>query len=296
MSSGKGGNLAPVRVNVRVINPKMTGFRHGPLAGRGGGASISYQKLPPPRPPPLKSQNFLDTSSCMPIFGTSTFSSYSSFTIHSSSLKEVVGEKLEAEAGEEDEHGGWSIIFVAEMLLESGGILLFSVLNLLLLVLPASELLLQCAGRHGPLAGRGGGASISYQKLPPPRPPPLKSRNFLDTSSCMPIFGTSTFSSYSSFTIHSSSLKEVVGEKLEAEAGEEDEHGGWSIIFVAEMLLESGASASSFFPTTSFKEEECEVNEEEYEENVLVPNMGMHEDVLRNFRGLSGGGRGGGSL
>nr|GEZ43770.1 probable WRKY transcription factor 27 [Tanacetum cinerariifolium] len=58
----------------------------------------------------------------------------------------------------------------------------------------------------------------------------------------------------------------------------------------------SPASASSFFPTTSFKEEECEVNEEEYEENVLVPNMGMHEDVLRKFWGLSGGGRSGGSF
>ncbi|GJS39119.1 DNA-binding WRKY transcription factor [Tanacetum coccineum] len=52
----------------------------------------------------------------------------------------------------------------------------------------------------------------------------------------------------------------------------------------------SPVSASSFSPTTSFKQDECEVNEEEYEENVLVPNMGMHEDVLKMFRDLSGGG------
>nr|GFA07776.1 probable WRKY transcription factor 27 [Tanacetum cinerariifolium] len=58
----------------------------------------------------------------------------------------------------------------------------------------------------------------------------------------------------------------------------------------------SPASAPSFSPTTCFKEEECEINEEEYEENVLVPNMGMHEDLLRKFWGLSGGGRGSGSF
>ncbi|PWA52513.1 DNA-binding WRKY [Artemisia annua] len=52
----------------------------------------------------------------------------------------------------------------------------------------------------------------------------------------------------------------------------------------------SPASASSFSPTTSFKEDECEINDEEYEENVLVPNMGMHEDVLKKFRDMSGGG------
>ncbi|GJW20558.1 reverse transcriptase domain-containing protein [Tanacetum coccineum] len=132
-------NKKPVVQKQRRLNPNI---RHGPLAGRGGRASISYQKLPPPCPPPLKSRNIFNTSSCRPIFGTSTFSSYSSsFTSHSSSLKDVVGEKLDAEAGDEDEQGGWSIILVAEMLRESGGILLFSVLNLLLLVLPASELL-----------------------------------------------------------------------------------------------------------------------------------------------------------
>lgn len=71
------------------------------------------------------------------LFVMRTSSSYSSsLTSHSSSLKDVVGEKLEAEAGEEEEHGGCSIMVV---LVERGG-LMFSVLNLLLLVLPAREL------------------------------------------------------------------------------------------------------------------------------------------------------------
>lgn len=57
----------------------------------------------------------------------------------------------------------------------------------------------------------------------------------------------------------------------------------------------SPASASSFSPTTSFKEDECEVNEDEYDEEVLITNNTvMNDDVLNRFRDLNGGGGGSG--
>lgn len=62
--------------------------------------------------------------------------SFSSLISHSSSLEDVVGEKFEAYAGEEEEQGGCSRT-AEEVLPETGGL---SVLNLLLLVLPAREL------------------------------------------------------------------------------------------------------------------------------------------------------------
>ncbi|KAI3720727.1 hypothetical protein L2E82_31720 [Cichorium intybus] len=60
----------------------------------------------------------------------------------------------------------------------------------------------------------------------------------------------------------------------------------------------SPVNTSSFSPTTSSKEDECEINdEEEYDEDILIPNAAMNEEMLKRFRDLSGGGggsRGGG--
>ncbi|XP_076921166.1 WRKY transcription factor 22-like [Bidens hawaiensis] len=47
----------------------------------------------------------------------------------------------------------------------------------------------------------------------------------------------------------------------------------------------SPASTSSFSPTTSFKEDEYDNNEEEYED----PNVFMNEDALKKFGNLNGG-------
>ncbi|XP_071709541.1 WRKY transcription factor 22-like [Rutidosis leptorrhynchoides] len=62
----------------------------------------------------------------------------------------------------------------------------------------------------------------------------------------------------------------------------------------------SPASASSFSPTTSFKGDESEINEDDQcNENTIVPNMVMNEDVLKRFQDLNRGGgrsRGGSSF
>ncbi|KAL7613238.1 hypothetical protein Lser_V15G09336 [Lactuca serriola] len=58
----------------------------------------------------------------------------------------------------------------------------------------------------------------------------------------------------------------------------------------------SPAYASNFSPTTSSKEDECEINEEnEYDEDILIPNTVMNDEILKRFRDLSGcGGSSGG--